>query len=576
MNKAALLFSGVLAIAVIETFAQKAGDLTIFYNGKIFTAESAQPVIERGGVAVLGNVIVKVGTSESILQLASPGTELIDLDGKVLLPGFNDAHVHPFDSFTLPQFGTGAVIVNDNRFVPGPGPSFQEVLTAVQAAARINPPGTWLMAFIGTQVLEDPSVDRFAIDAVAPDHPVLLSAWFGHGTFINTTAIQTLGLSLREPDPPGGFFGRSPAGELDGEVREYAEHRIRRFFSELMTDAQLVNAYEQFGLQAAQAGYTTLQEFAVGIPQKRHLRILRQANMPIRVRAHCFPLALDEPCDVPPDFSPEHPFAMKYAGGNKWVDDGTPIERLSLLRNDYEDDPGNAGRSNFPAAAVQAQFDRAARGSLAQRGQILVHQTGDRLADTLFDAQQRANDSRTFWTLRRPRLEHGTVLQPSQIKRAAEWGWTVVTNPTLYSLAEIFHARFGPDQEAAVWPTRNLLDGDVRLAIGSDAAGTVRGPFIDLFFSQINPSNPAAAISLQDAITAYTRGSAFAEFKEHVKGSLVPFSAADLVVVDRDIFDLTRPEAILETKVLLTMVNGTIVHEVRDALKRGPVHGESR
>jgi predicted amidohydrolase YtcJ len=576
VNRPALLFLGLLAIAAVETFAQKPGELTIFYNGKIFTADGAHPVIERGGVAVLGNVIVKVGSSDSILQLASPGTELIDLDGKVLLPGFNDAHVHPFDSFTLPQFGTGAVAVNDNRFVPGAGPSFQEVLTSVEAAARVNPPGTWLMAFVGTQVLEDASVDRFAIDAVAPDHPVLLSAWFGHGTFVNTKAIQTLGLSLREPDPPGGFFGRLPSGELDGEVREYAEHRIRRFFSELMTDAQLVSAYEHFALQAAQAGYTTIQEFAVGIPQSRHLRILRQANLPIRVRAHCFPLTLDEPCDVPPDFSPERPFAMKYAGGHKWVDDGTPIERLSLLRNDYEDDPGNAGRSNFPAGAVQAQFDRAAQGRLAQRDQILVHQTGDRLADALFDAQQRANGNSAFWALRRPRLEHGTVLQRSQIKRAAEWGWTVVTNPTLYSLAEIFHARFGPDQEAAVWPTRNLLDGDVRLAIGSDAAGTVRGPFLDLFFSQVNPSNPAAAISLQDALTAYTRGSAFAEFKEDVKGSLVPFSAADLVVVDRDIFAFTRPDAILETKVLLTMVDGTIVHEVRDALRRRSIEAGSR
>jgi len=424
------------------------------------------------------------------------------------------------------------------------------------------------MAFIGTQVLEDPSVDRVAIDAVAPDHPVLLSAWFGHGTYINTKAIQTLGLSLTEPDPPGGFFGRSPTGELDGEVREYAEHHIRRFFSEQMTDAQLVNAYEHFTRLAAQAGYTTIQEFAVGIPQSRHLRILRQAEMPIRVRAHCFPLALDEPCDVPLDFAPERPFGLKYSGGDKWIDDGTPIERLSLLRNDYEDDPGNAGRANFPTAAVQAQFDRAAQGRLAQRDQILVHQTGDRLADTLFDAQQRANDSRAFWALRRPRLEHGTVLQPSQIKHAAEWGWTVVTNPTLYSLAEIFHARLGPVQEAATWPTRSLLEGDVRLAIGSDSAATVRGPFVDLLFAQINPSNRAEAISLQEAIIAYTTGSAYAEFKEDVKGSLTPLRAADLVVVDRDIFDLQRPEDILATRVLLTMVNGKIVHEVPDALRR--------
>lgn len=568
MTRHVLLLICALAVAGTGRPAAQEGALTIFHNGKIFTSEGAHPLLDNGGVAVRGNVIVKVGNSESVLQLATAGAELIDLDHKVLLPGFNDAHVHPFDSFTLPQFGTGAVVVNDSRFAPNPGPSVQEVLSAVQAAASVNPPGTWLMAFIGTQVLDDPSVGRTAIDAVAPDHPVLLSAWFGHGTFINTRAIQTLGLSLTQPDPPGGFFERSPAGELDGEVREYAEHHIRRFFSEQMTDAQLVTAYEHYTRLAAQAGYTTIQEFAVGIPQSRHLRILRQAKLPIRVRAHCFPLALDEPCDVPADFSPERPFAMKYSGGNKWVDDGTPIERFSLLRNDYEDDPGNAGRANFPTQAVLAQFGRAAQGRLVQRDQLLIHQTGDRLADTLFDAQQRVNGSRAFWALRRPRLEHGTVLQPDQIARAAEWGWTVVTNPTLYSLAEIFHARLGPVQEPAIWPTRSLLQRDVRLAIGSDAAGTVRGPFVDLFFAQANPSNPAAAISLAEAITAYTKGSAYAEFKEDVKGSLTPLSAADLIVVDRDIFDLAQPEAILGTQVLLTMVNGDIVHEVPGAVRR--------
>jgi Amidohydrolase family len=108
----------------------------------------------------------------------------------------------------------------------------------------------------------------------------------------------------------------------------------------------------------------------------------------------------------------------------------------------------------------------------------------------------------------------------------------------------------------------------IRLAIGSDAVGTVRGPLVDLLFAQINPSNQAAAISLEAAITAYTKGSAYAEFKENVKGSLTPLSAADLVVVDRDIFNLERLEDILATQVLLTMVNGNVVHEIPRALTR--------
>ena len=517
---------------------------------------------------MVGNVILKVGSSESVLQLAVPGAELIDLDGKVLLPGFNDAHVHPFDSFTFPQFGTGAVVVNDNRFVPGPGPSFQDVLTAVQAAARVNPPGTWLMAFIGTQVLDDSSVDRLAIDAVAPDHPVLLSAWFGHGTFINTKAIQTLGLSLAEPDPLGGFFGRSPAGELDGEVREYAEHHIRRFFANQMTDEQLVNAYEHFARQAAQAGYTTIQEFAVGIPQSRHLRILRQANMPIRVRAHCFPLALDEPCDVPLDFSPERPFAMKYRGETSGLTTARRSSDSACCATTTKTIPETQGERTSPPPPCR-------RNSIARR------------KDAWRNAI-RSSSIRPATGLRTRSLMRSSA--PTTARRsgrcgARDWSMARFCSPLRSSARRngdgrsspirpctpwqrSFTPGFGPDQEAAVWPTRSLLEGDVRLAIGSDAAGTVRGPFVDLFFAQINPSNPAAAISLAGAITAYTKGSAYAEFKENVKGSLTPLSAADLVVVDRDIFNLERPEDILATQVLLTMVNGNIVHEVPKALRR--------
>ena len=282
------LTAGLAALAILGQAAPRPPRLTIFHHGKVFTADKAQPLIEDGGVAVLGHLVIKVGSSESVLRLRRPGAELIDLEGKVLLPGFNDAHVHPFDYFTFPQFGTGAVIVNDNAFVPGPGPSLQEVLTAVQVGARTQPPGTWLMGFIGLQALADPALNRLTIDAVAPRHPVLLAAWFGHGTFINTKAVSTLGLSLAEPDPPGGFYGRLPNGELNGEVREYAEHRIRRFFSQQMTDEQLVKAFEQYAETAAAAGYTTLQEFAVGIPQDRHLEIVRRARMPIRIRRTVF------------------------------------------------------------------------------------------------------------------------------------------------------------------------------------------------------------------------------------------------------------------------------------------------
>jgi predicted amidohydrolase YtcJ len=144
----------------------------------------------------------------------------------------------------------------------------------------------------------------------------------------------------------------------------------------------------------------------------------------------------------------------------------------------------------------------------------------------------------------------------------------VITNPIFYALGDLWRTRLGPVQEPAVWPTKSLLKARVHVAIGSDAVTNVPGPFVDLFFAQVNPSNPAEAISLHDALIAYTKGSAYAEFSENWKGSLAPSRAADLVVLDRDIFRLAAPQEILDTRVLLTMVNGNIVHEVPGALKR--------
>src|SRR4030095_731786 len=116
----------------------------------------------------------------------------------------------------------------------------------VQAGARANPPRTWLMALLGLQALAGPGLHPLTIARAAPPAPAPLAAWVGHGTFINTRAVSTLGLSLTEPDPAGGFYGRFPNGELSGEVREYAEHRIRRFFSQQMTDEQLAKALAHY------------------------------------------------------------------------------------------------------------------------------------------------------------------------------------------------------------------------------------------------------------------------------------------------------------------------------------------
>src|SRR5262249_40427664 len=150
------------------------------------------------------------------------------------------------DSTSFPR----AVHLNSAaEFVPGPGPTLREVIDLVARGAAETPPGTWLMASVGTSVVEDPYANRFALQDAAPEHPVLLAAWYGHGTILNTKAMEVIGIGEEEPDPFGGFYDRLPnSNVITGVVHEYAEHRIRRYFAEQMTDEEFKALYEAFAM----------------------------------------------------------------------------------------------------------------------------------------------------------------------------------------------------------------------------------------------------------------------------------------------------------------------------------------
>lgn len=217
-----LLTLCLVILCAASPTALAADGRTIYYNGKVFTSNPQRLWAE--GVAVDGQLVIAVGTSNQVLALEQKGSKLVDLQGKTMIPGFNDAHVHPFDTTSFPQ----AVALNSALdFLPGPGPSLQEILALIKRAAAKQPAGTWLMASVGTNVIDDPNANRFTLQAAAPNHPVLLAAWFGHGTFLNTRAMEIIGISEQEADPFGGSYDRVPGSKvINGVVHEYAEHLI--------------------------------------------------------------------------------------------------------------------------------------------------------------------------------------------------------------------------------------------------------------------------------------------------------------------------------------------------------------
>ena len=543
--------AGVADPAANDTAARgrDAEELTIFYNGKVFTSVTGSLWAE--GVVVGGRTVVAVGSNEEVLAYRSAKASIYNLNGRVLVPGFNDAHVHPVAALTAyPR----AVPVNDARdFLPGPGPSTSEILDLIAAAAGSTPAGTWIFGAIGSRVLNDPAADRFAIDNRVPGHPVMLLAWSGHGAVFNSAALAAVGIGDQEPDPFGGFYERVAGTNIvNGVAHEYAAWRVFRHFFDRMSDRELSFAYRAAAATAASFGYTSIQEFSIGVDYERSIRALDAADLRLRWRAVCFPLDVGEHCRA----AARNP--LIDPSGIKWIADGTPIERLAALNQPYSDDPENAGRYNFTTEVLAGILGRSETGPL-RRQQLVMHAVGDRAIDTtLAGMEQVAHDD--VWAARRPRFEHGDLILPANFDRLRNKGVIVVQNPTHFGIPDVLHARWHSDLVDQAMPQRSLIDAGIGYAIGSDANGATGLPGLDLFLAMIHPVRPSEGIGLEDALIAYTVGGARAEFRDRVKGRLAPGQLADLAVLSLDI-TAVPVFALPATVSLLTMVDGRVVFD---------------
>ena len=516
---------------------------TILHNGQIFTADPAHPWAQA--VAIEGNRITDVGTDAQVLGCAHHGAVVYDLGGRTVIPGLNDAHVH----VSVPA----GVSLNTNGFLPGPGPTLSDVLALVAQGAATTPPGTWLFASVGTALLDDPGANRFALDTVAPNHPVALFAWSGHGTIVDTKGLATLGIGLHAADPFGGTYERVAGGStLTGVAHEYAEYGIRRRLLSTLSDADLVGQFQTHAAQSVQLGVTSIQDMPVGLTHARALQVLAAANLSIRVRSICFPLTPDESCDA--HHGQQGPLVT--ASGIKWVTDGTPIERMAFVTEAYQDRPGFFGHFNFSYDPLLDMVGAGFQGPAAEN-QLLFHAVGDGAVSRVLDALEETGGDHA-WRKRRPRIEHGDLLLDGDIERVQALGAVIVQNATHLALTPVFAQRFSSGVLSNMEPLRSLLDAGIPLALGTDGIGARLSPFVDIFLAAIHPTRPDEALSVEQAVTAYTRGSAFAEHTEKDKGSIAPGKLADLAVLSQDIFHAPLP-AVPGTYSMLTIVDGAVV-----------------
>lgn len=532
MMKIALVAAFTLAIT---SCAAPAPD-TVLVNGKVFTSNAERLWAEA--IAITGERIVAVGSTDTIAARAGTRTRRIDLGGRTVIPGLIDAHVHVGPRIDAVEMGD-------------PAASTEQIALAIKDAIGKGP-DLPLMVEIGAAVWEDSSVNRAWLDAMARDRPVMLQMFTGHGAIVNSAMLALAGIDDSIADPDGGRFQRDADGRLNGRAEEYANLLIGRRLAATVAKADRTGHYRKFSAAAVRFGITSVHVMGNSGSHAAIVQDVVASDWPLRSRILRWPMreAGQETQDSKTHLPPQ-PTPRVDARGMKWMLDGTPIERLAALRQPYSDRPGESGRLNFSAERIE-QFVGWAYGS---EDPLAVHAVGDRAIETYIAAMEKAGHVDT-WKLKRPRLEHGDMLAPDLMPRARALGMVVVQNPAHFTLREPIVAALGPERVRHVQPMKSLLDAGIPLAIGSDGQ---LNPFLNILFATTHAVNPAEALTREQAVIAYTFGSAFAEFSERDKGRLVPGALADLAVLSADLFS-APPGELASIESILTLIGGRPAH----------------
>jgi predicted amidohydrolase YtcJ len=384
-------------------------------------------------------------------------------------------------------------------------------------------------------VLSDTSINRAALDRAAPQHPVMLHGWWGHGMVLNSAALRELKIADDVADPLGGWYGRGPDGRLTGMVDEYAKWDVERRLAATHPEAALVSALRVFSDSSIAMGVTSVQNMAGALPPGVTARVFRDARLPIRVRLVRWSI----PTPVSMNTVEWDTVTVRVAprvivDGRKWVPEGTPIEQFALRRTPYPGRPDWYGRLSFPVDTIRAIVAAALRPGAPQ---LHVHIVGDSTAELVLDAMEAlAPDS--AWRVRRVRFEHGIPITGAQIARVARLGIVIA-------------------QPRGALPYRSWRAAGIPVAYGSDM---LRNPFVHMITVVTGGEQPQEAVSREEAVRMYTHGSAFAERKEKEKGTLAPGMLADLAVLSQDIFTVPVP-ALPATRSVLTVIGGEVVHD---------------
>jgi predicted amidohydrolase YtcJ len=400
----------------------------ILYGGKIFTAEKNMLWVEA--VAIRGDRILAVGKNDVILLLKTKQTELIDLKGHVVVPGFNDAHAH-----VGPVYPANRFVLSDD---PGVSTTWEQVRDSVQRIARQSDPGTFIISTISPDLLEDSRARRINLDSIAPRNPVMLTAWTGHGKLMNSTALEFFGYT-KASSFLGGRLDKDGKGELSGLLEEYACYQASPQLAARLRPQKIVDDLNAFYHGCSALGITSVQNMSTQHDPGQVISVYTDNKFSCRVRIMPFVLTNSHEILLKEwNGSFRNLNELNDVSGVKLIMDGTPLERLTCMRSAYSDRPGEFGRLNFNQAQLRAFFQYA----LDQHQQILLHAGGDSCI-RLVIRTMRSMHPDSYWKEKRTRLEHGdfAIMQQDDIQDLKRLGIIIVQNPTHLGLPKIMAAR---------------------------------------------------------------------------------------------------------------------------------------
>jgi len=533
--------------------AQPAADL-ILTHARIWTGNSAQPAAEA--VACAAGRIAAVGSAAEVAKWGGPKTRVIDLGGRLVLPGFNDSHVHFFSGGA----NLAGVQLRDAK-------TQEEFRERIRAFAAKLPAGRWILGGDWDHENWTPArlPTRQLIDQVSGDHPVFVNRLDGHMSLANSLALKMAGIDRNTPDPPGGAIVRDASGEPTGVLKDAAMGAVERVIP-APGGAEIEEAVRAAMRYAAGNGVTSVQDMSASPEVLRaYQRLLARGELTVRISGHQPLASWKRLADV--GILADFGSSFLHIGGLKGFADGSLGSTTALFFEPYRDAPNTSGLANdemIPESKMAQHIREADRAGL----QVAVHAIGDKanhLILDMFEAAEKANGARD----RRFRIEHAQHLRPDDIPRFARLHVIASMQP--------YHAiddgrwaenRIGPERARTTYAFRSLLDSGAVLAFGSDWPVAPMVPIIGIYGAVTrrtldgkHPGGwvPEQKISVAEAVRAYTSGSAYASFEEGLKGTIEPGKLADLVVLSRDIFTID-PAGIEDTRVDYTVFDGRVIY----------------